>query len=117
MRVIILMMGRRILCFCLFVALFWSCSDDEPEIGLNQYDQRVIEYFGEVALGFEFGGATEVTRKWVGDMKIFVGGEQKPALLSELQGIINEINTLATDGFSISMVTDSLDMNYYIYFG
>lgn len=110
-------MGSRILCFCLLVTLFWSCSNDDPEIGLNQYDQRVIEYFGEVALGFEFGGATEVTRKWVGDMKIFVGGEQKPALLSELQGIINEINTLATDGFSISMVTDSLDMNYYIYFG
>jgi hypothetical protein len=117
MRVIILMMGRRILCFCLFVALFWSCSDDEPEIGLSQYDQQVIEYFGEVALGFEFGGATEVTRKWVGDMKIFVGGEQKPALLNELQNIIEEINALATDGFNISIVTDSLDMNYYVYFG
>ncbi len=110
-------MDSRILRFCLLVLLFWSCSDDDPEIGLNEHDHRVIEYFGEVALGFEFGGATQVTRKWAGDMKIFVGGEQKPLLLNELQGIVSEINALATDGFSISMVTDSLDMNYYIYFG
>lgn len=111
-------MNRKILGLCFGIILISSCSDDE-EIGsdLTVYDESVIEYFGEVALGFEFGGASEVTRKWVTDMKIFVGGSKSTELLNELQDIITEINGLATDGFSISIVTDSLLMNYYIFLG
>lgn len=111
-------MNRRILPFCFIVILIWSCSDDdEIGTGLTAYDESVMEYFEEVALGFEFGGASEVTRKWANEMKIFVGGDQKPELMNELQDIITEINALATDGFSISIVTDSLQMNYYIFLG
>lgn len=111
-------MKRKILGVCFSIILISSCSDEE-EIGkhLTAYDERVIEYFGEVALGFEFGGGPEITRKWVTDMKIFVGGNKTTELSNELQDIIAEINALATDGFSVSTVADSLQMNYYIFFG
>lgn len=110
-------MASKILRLCCLVAIFWSCSKDDEPAGLNDYDRRVIEYFGEVALGFEFGGAMEVTRKWSGEMRVFVGGDKKPELMAELEDIVTEINELATDGFRISIVQDSSQMNYYVFFG
>jgi len=111
-------MFQKILRFCFIVVLIAACSDGEPEKkGLTAYDESVIEYFNEVALGFEFGSASEVTRKWKAEMKIFVGGNKQQELMTELQTIIGEINTLATDGFSASVVTDTLQSNFYIFFG
>ena len=111
-------MFRKILRFCIIVVLISACSEDEPEKkGLTAYDESVIEYFNEIALGFEFGSASEVTRKWKNDMKIFVGGTKTQELMDELQLVIQEINALATDGFSASVVTDSLESNFYIFLG
>ncbi len=110
-------MVKRVLLFLLTVVSFSCSNDDETVSGLSSYDQDVIEYFCEVALGLEFGSAPEVTRKWKTTMRIFVGGNKTPALLEELNNIIADINTLATDGFTIDIVTDSLDLNYYLFFG
>lgn len=110
-------MSRKIFQCCFIAALTVACSEDEPEKALTAYDESLIEYFSEVALGFEFGGASEVTRKWTTDMKIFVSGEKHPELVAELQNIVGEINTLATDGFSASVVTDTLESNFYIFLG
>jgi hypothetical protein len=111
-------MFQKILQFCFLVVLIAACSEGEPEKkGLTAYDESVIEYFSEIALGFEFGSASEVTRKWKMDMKIFVGGNKQPELMTELQAIIGEINALATDGFSASVVTDTLQSNFYIFLG
>ena len=79
--------------------------------------REVINYFQEIALGFEFGSASKITRKWTDTMRIFVGGQGSDDLLLELDQIMNEINTLATDGFFISKVPDSLSSNYYIFLG
>ena len=98
-----------------------SCSDDEvivqPEQELTDYQKQVIEYFKDIALGFEFGSASEITRKWESNMKVFVGGDPAPELMSELESIKNEINALATDGFQIEIVSDSSESNYYAFFG
>ena len=103
---------------CIIVILISACSEGEPERnGLNAYDESVIEYFNEIALGFEFGSASEVTRKWKNDMKIFVGGTKTPIMTDELLRVIQEINALATDGFSASVVTDSVESNFYIFLG
>jgi len=103
---------------CIIVILISACSEGEPERnGLNAYDESVIEYFNEIALGFEFGSASEVTRKWKNDMKIFVGGTKTPIMMDELLRVIQEINALATDGFSASVVTDSVESNFYIFLG
>ncbi len=94
-----------------------ACSDDNQERELSAYEEEVIDYFQEVALGFEFGGATEITRKWSGSMKIYVGGTLSTEMLTELKSIIDEINGLASDGFSIEYPVDSIDANYYLFLG
>ena len=109
-------MNRKLLLLCVLIYGLSSCSDDESG-GLNSYDRSVIDYFSEIALGFEFGSGEEITRKWDIDMKIFVGGNKKAELMNELQSIIAEINGLATDGFSMSIVTDSLQSDFYIFLG
>ena len=111
-------MSRKLLFLCVLVYGLSSCSnDDEPSGGLNSYDRNVIDYFSDVALGFEFGGGEEITRKWNIDMKIYVGGNKKAELMTELQSVITEINGLATDGFNMSVVSDSLQSNFYIFLG
>jgi hypothetical protein len=105
--------------------LTWAisgCSTEEPiapvEPELTSYNQEIVSYFKEVALGFEFGNASKITRKCKkNDMKIFVGGTPTAALKSELSKIVSEINTLAKDGFEVKVVTDSAASNFYVYFG
>ncbi|MBK8505756.1 MAG: DUF2927 domain-containing protein [Saprospiraceae bacterium] len=76
-----------------------------------------MDYFKDIALGFEFGNASMITRKWKSDLIVFVGGRPTSELLAELEKISSEINALATDGFNIAIADDSLKSNYYIFFG
>jgi len=95
-----------------------SCSKDEDiSLNLNEYDLEVISYFKDIALGFEFGSASEVTRKWCSELKIFIGSNVSTELSEELNKIVNEIENLTTDNLSIQIVNDSSLSNYYIYFG
>ena len=106
-------------CFLIIILLtFASCgSDPEPEFP-DTYRQDVITYFDHVALGFEFGDASEVTRKWNTDMKLFIGGKPPQYLRDELDRIITELNDLtAADGFNISITPDTTRCNAYAYFG
>ena len=50
-------------------------------------------------------------------MKIYVGGAGSSSLINELGKIVTEVNGIATDGFSIEVVSDSLRSNFYIYLG
>lgn len=107
-----------LLLFATFFAA--SCTKDSvtPEPSeLTPYDLEVIEYFKDIALGFEFGGATEITRKWGSNMKIYVGGSPTVELLDELEQIRTEINDLVTDGFAMEIVSDSTQSNFYIFLG
>lgn len=94
-----------------------SCSKDTEEELLSDIDLNTIDYFKEIALGFEFGNASEVTRKWDSDMKLFIGGNPSQELLAELDAVKNEINMLATDGFQLTVVNDSTQSNFYVFFG
>ena len=81
-----------------------SCSDDgEVYIELNEYDLEVISYFKEIALGFEFGTSSDITRKWCSDLKIFVGGD-----------ISNDLNMIFSVGTSIDMrvIKPQFNFNY-----
>jgi hypothetical protein len=106
------------------VFYFTSCSVEDsvtpiaPNSELTAFNKDVVSYFKEVALGFEFGNASKITRKWGNnDMKVFVGGAPTKALNNELLKVTSELNTLITDGFGIEIVTDSTVSNFYIYFG
>lgn len=95
-----------------------SCADEDvtPKAQFSAYQNEVIDYFIDVALGFEFGNATKVTRKWKTDVKIFIGGDKTTEMLSELDRIISEVHEL-TDQLSISITQDSSQSNYYLYLG
>ena len=107
----------------LMAALFIvSCSRDSlTDRGfrseLTEYEQDVISYFKEIALGFEFSEASEVTRSWNDDMNIYVGGSLTQEMETELMKIVSEINDLVTDGFSIEVTNDSLQSNFYLFLG
>jgi hypothetical protein len=105
-----------LLAISVFIA---SCSKEDESISprLTAYNESVVSYFEEIALGFEFGNASEITRRWEGNMKIFIGGQPTPELLTETNRIVDEINGLCTTGFEIELVSDSLQSNFYIYFG
>ena len=85
--------------------------------GLTAYNESVISYFKEVALGFEFGNESKITRRWERKMKVFIGGKPTPALLAETNRIVNEINDLAANEFKVEVVGDSLQSNFYLFFG
>ncbi|UBM57831.1 DUF2927 domain-containing protein [Marinilongibacter aquaticus] len=112
-------MKRLFLLALSFGFLLLSCSkqSDELEPQLSLYQLETIDYFKEIALGFEFGTASKITRKWDGDLKAFIGGKPSPEILAELDKIKEEINTLCSDGFTLQTVSDSLQSNYYIFFG
>ena len=113
-------MKNKYISFLLVLILLASCSKDEvsPELETVEYDiSDVIDYFKDIALGFEFGNASNITRKWNSEMRIFIGGEPNAELIEELESIKAEINQLVTDGFQVTIVNDSLQSNYYIFFG
>jgi hypothetical protein len=115
------MKNKLILLLTISIWIFISsCSKDDEEISptleLSDYDLAVISYFKNIALGFEFGTASAITRKW-SEMKVFVGGNVTNELIAELENIKTEINDLATDGFKIVIVNDSIQSNYYVFFG
>lgn len=103
-------------CYITLIFFFcFACSDEEP---ISSYHESVIAYFKSIALGFEYGSGTNVTRKWLSPMKIFVGGDKNNAVLSDnLNQTIAGINNLATDGFRIETTTDSAASNCYLFFG
>jgi len=123
---------RSVLLFLsVYFIIFSGCSDDadlpdnvsgelstsEKHASLTAFQQETIQYFNEIALGFEFGGATEITRKWASDLIIKVEGEQPIYLIEELNNIIGELNDLTTDGVSIRLVEPGELHNFRIYFG
>ncbi|WP_160114601.1 DUF2927 domain-containing protein [Aquimarina sp. AU474] len=118
----------KFLVYLFAVSLFISsCSSDDnslpPEIenpnenGLTDYQLSVVTYFKAIALGFEFGNASKITRKWTSTMKIFVAGTPSAGLRTELDRIVSELNTLVSDGFKIEIVDDVNQSNFYMFFG
>lgn len=114
-------MNRKLLPLILIFLILTSCTKEDPietEVNdLTEYDFEVIDYFKEISLGFEFGEASKITRRWQSDMKVYIGGDPKPELVNEFEKIKNEINTLVSTDFKIERVNDSVESNYYMFFG
>lgn len=116
------MKNPPLLLFVLGTLLFMiSCSRDESNLvvapALTESEREVIRYFKEVALGFENGNSSEITRKWNSSMKVFVGGNPSDSNVMTLIQAIADINQLATDKFEIELVNDSIASNCYFFFG
>lgn len=101
------------------ITVFQGCTEDEvkPNDQITAYQQRVIDYFVDVALGFEFGTASNVTRKWKTDVKIFIGGDATQEMRDELDRILLELEDLSGNELSFTITSDSLQSNYYLFLG
>ena len=68
-------MKNKFLLLLVILISISSCSTDDEdltELELSEYEIDVINYLKDVALGFEFGNASSITRKWNSELKIFV---------------------------------------------
>lgn len=79
------------------------------------YSEESKRYFKEICYGSEFGDKTKTLYKWKKDMKIYVSGEKRDYLISELNNIVYELNTIINP-IDIEIVTNKYEANYVIYF-
>jgi hypothetical protein len=101
----------------LFLPAYSGNKEKPANRVLSDYQKNIITYFQDVALGFEFGTASKITRKWKTPMKIFVEGTPNKILDEELVLIVAELNSLITDDFTIEIVTKREASNFRVFFG
>jgi len=87
------------------------------ERSLTVYQKNVVQYFREIALGFEYGTASPVVRKWSSPMRVFVSGQCGQSNLAEVDRVIAELNALFTDGFHVERTTTNAGANMIMFFG
>ncbi len=91
-----------------------ACTKDEetvPEVKLTEAQLDFIDFFKQVAI------SGTAIRKWNSRMDLFIEGNPTDAHLAKTLQTINTINSLATDGFSIRLVSDASSANINIFFG
>jgi hypothetical protein len=69
-----------------------------------------------VAYGSEFDGGNTSLSKWNQDINIYVVGEKRDYLMSELNDIVSELNGLIST-INITIVDNESDANFFILFG
>ena len=86
-------------------------------VSLSSYSQNdsIITYYKEICYNSEWNGKTP-PKKFYKDVKIYVGGVMSDSLSLELHKIVKELNDLIIP-IKISVVTDKLESNVYLYFG
>ena len=72
-------------------------------------------YFNKIAKISEFSGDCEISR-WTSDIKIYVKGEKRDYLMSELKKIIYELNVIINP-INLLIVDSEEESNYQILFG
>ncbi|KYC44474.1 MAG: hypothetical protein APG12_00856 [Candidatus Methanofastidiosum methylothiophilum] len=72
-----------------------------------RYTEREIEYFTEIALGTEYGGSTQVIRKWDSDIKIKINGNPTERDLQTLNLVISDINEIIGDKINLTIVNSN----------
>lgn len=107
---------------CLSVIFVQGCSDTGTNVDedndLTDEQQIAVDYFKDIALGFEFGSASDVTRKWNTDVIIFVDGETNPVLLNELDVILNDLNALIPDSeIELRLTDNEPGSNFFVFLG
>ncbi len=101
----------------IFAGFLFSCKPTNPFPVIEVTEEKTIAYFKEIALGFEFGGSSEITRKWKIEMKILIEGNPTNQLSKELDRVVSELNELATDGFHISLTNNENEANFKVFLG
>ena len=87
----------RLILLTLLLTALWRC---EPPVTRSGYTEEEIDYFLEIALGTEYGGAQPVIRKWRQDLKINLMGTPSETDMKTLDDVIKELNGII-DGVSL----------------
>ena len=88
-----------------------------PSEGAAPFDETVIAYFKTIALGFENGNGTEVTRRWQSDVRIYLAGSVDAGIRQKVAQTLQGLNELIEININLSIVEDSTASNVYAYFG
>lgn len=106
-----------IICISTFlVALFIFNKCIRDNYVPNKYERELLDYFKEVALKSEFDDNPQRVIKWKNHMTLYVFNyEEYPKQMEIVKKTINQINKLATDGFSITLNKEIYHANAIFY--
>lgn len=74
------------------------------------YTQVEVDYFMEIALGTEYGGAAPIS-KWTGNIRIMAHGDPTEEDMTNLNQVVAELRTLT--GLDIGIVGEDADIDIY----
>lgn len=82
----------------------------------KDYSPEAKSYFNEIVMNNEFTGPRKTAYKWTTNMNIYVEGDKRDYLMSELRDIVSELNSIINT-IEIKFVTSRDQANYFVYFG
>ena len=88
-------------------------------VTINSYSQskeEIENYLDTITHYVEGNDNKYIPTKYSEDVKIYVDGDKKPYLITELDKIVVELNDLI-EPINISVVNDSSESNVYLFFG
>jgi len=86
------------------------------DVPTKEFSPEAKEYFKKVAYGHEFNRGNTSLKKWTQDVKIYIVGDKRDYLMSELGDIVSELNGLIST-INITIVDNESDANFFILFG
>ena len=86
------------------------------DVPTKEFSPEAKEYFKKVAYGNEFNSGNTSLKKWNQDVKIYVVGDKRDYLMSELKDIVSELNGLIST-INITIVSNESDANLIVLFG
>jgi hypothetical protein len=86
------------------------------DVPTKEFSPEAKEYFKKVAYGNEFNSGNTSLKKWSQDVKIYVVGDKRDYLMSELGDIVSELNGLIST-INITIVSNKSDANLIVLFG
>ncbi|GAB3936014.1 DUF2927 domain-containing protein [Mucilaginibacter myungsuensis] len=93
---------------------FFTNLKFRQEVARERFNEDVVSFFNEVCLGGEEGGS-RITRKWGSEMRLYIVKDSAYSQqVEKIKEVVKDANKLFSDGFKISLVTDSAKANSYI---
>ena len=89
-------MWKALLCILTVVMVLSCAKDEEPTIPVQEELSIAEKYLLEISLGSEFGGPSDILRKWAQDIEIYLVNPEVGHLVEECEKVIDEINALSS---------------------
>ncbi|MBD1913717.1 DUF2927 domain-containing protein [Leptolyngbya sp. FACHB-16] len=77
------------------------------------FNQEVVDYFLEIALGNEWGSSNNTIRRWTQNLRIQIVGSPTETDMATLQAVVSELNQLTNGQVSLQFVQDNPNVQLY----